>query len=83
LAQKLKSVISQRDIVLGESEEQRIAVSISIGLTWFFPSDKNYSSALARADEAMYRAKKAGKNRSVSIEDDELFFFTGNKKIIP
>lgn len=41
---------------------ERLLITFSAGLTLFLPDDTE-NSAIARADEAMYRAKKAGKNR--------------------
>lgn len=41
---------------------ERLLITFSAGLTLFLADDTE-SSAIARADDAMYRAKKAGKNR--------------------
>jgi len=46
-----------------EGERDRIVrVSISIGVSWFAPSDTTYEDVIKRSDEAMYRAKAEGKN---------------------
>ena len=42
---------------------EELTVSFSAGLTVLLTSDQNADSLLARADEAMYRAKQAGRNR--------------------
>jgi diguanylate cyclase (GGDEF)-like protein len=46
------------------SGEKLIHVSVSIGVSWFRSSDPGPESALARADAAMYAAKKEGRNRA-------------------
>lgn len=45
------------------------AVTVSIGVSSFQPSDTNAMDALHRADTALYRAKRAGRNR-VEIDQD-------------
>jgi diguanylate cyclase (GGDEF)-like protein len=51
-----------------ELEGKRVACSVSIGLA-ALPADGNSLDALvARADRAMYQAKKAGRNRVVAFE---------------
>ena len=45
------------------SEQGEISVTVSIGLTLFADQDLSYDPALARADEALYRAKELGRNR--------------------
>ena len=42
--------------------EGRAKVTSSMGFAYFDPSDEDAKSALARADEALYRAKEAGRN---------------------
>ncbi len=42
---------------------QTIAVTASIGVTEMMPHDASTDAALARADEALYRAKTGGRNR--------------------
>lgn len=40
-------------------------ISVSIGVTELIPSDTSYEAALKRADDALYQAKRAGKNRTM------------------
>jgi diguanylate cyclase (GGDEF)-like protein len=40
-----------------------LTVTISIGLTHLRPGDTETATLLARADQALYRAKRAGRNR--------------------
>ncbi len=42
-----------------------IQVSVSIGVTQSDRRDKRYESALVRADQALYKAKEAGRNQVV------------------
>ncbi|NTV97041.1 MAG: GGDEF domain-containing protein, partial [Thiobacillus sp.] len=42
---------------------ERLQVSVSIGLTRLRAEDDSADAALARADEALYRAKANGRNR--------------------
>ena len=44
----------------------KILITFSAGVTEFGPAD-NQDSVISRADEAMYQAKKTGKNKVVSI----------------
>ena len=45
-----------------------LAVTASIGLATLAPDDTDAASLLRRADEAMYRAKRAGRDRVVDAE---------------
>jgi diguanylate cyclase (GGDEF)-like protein len=40
-----------------------LKLSISIGVTELHPADRDLDSLLFRADEALYDAKRAGRNR--------------------
>jgi diguanylate cyclase len=42
-----------------------IRVTVSIGVAALDPADSDYAAWIARADRALYRAKDAGRNRSV------------------
>lgn len=50
-----------RGIQIPELEGRR-KITASMGFAYFDPSDEDAKSALARADEALYRAKEAGRN---------------------
>ncbi|HVY08133.1 MAG TPA: diguanylate cyclase [Burkholderiales bacterium] len=45
-----------------------IRATVSIGVASFDPADADHASWIRRADEALYRAKAAGRNRTVSHE---------------
>lgn len=58
-AQKLLENIGEAEYSQGE---ERYGVTVSIGISFFEPSDVDYSAAIKRADTALYNAKKSGKN---------------------
>ena len=45
-------------------EHEKVLITFSAGVTDFRPED-NQAGVIRRADEAMYQAKKTGKNRVV------------------
>lgn len=47
-----------------ESEGKKYHVTISIGASYFTEDDENFLSAIKRADMALYKSKKSGKNRA-------------------
>lgn len=59
VAEKLRVLIGHATIPTGEGQLQ---VSVSMGATLLRPDD-TVESVIARADQLMYRSKKAGKNR--------------------
>ena len=63
ILERIRSRIAERDFTCGDLTERR---TVSIGVTGFRPAD-TIASAIARADEAMYEAKRNGKNRVVRI----------------
>ena len=62
LAEKLLKAISE---IYVEHNGNTYHVTLSMGLTGLLDSDEDIDSVLARADEASYRAKAAGRNRIV------------------
>jgi diguanylate cyclase (GGDEF)-like protein/PAS domain S-box-containing protein len=46
-------------------------ITISIGVSEVLPSETTVDAALSRADQAMYAAKRAGRNRAVLYDSDE------------
>lgn len=59
-AEQLRSYIANTPAPIDQGE---IHVTVSIGVTEFEPSDLVPDTIFARADEALYRAKQAGRNR--------------------
>ena len=49
-------------------ENQVLSVTVSLGLAIFDPQDGSYSEWLAHADQALYRAKKEGRNKTVTSQ---------------
>ncbi|MFQ5407644.1 MAG: diguanylate cyclase [Anaerolineales bacterium] len=56
-----------------ETEHGPIRVTVSVGAASLAPDDTALSELLARADEAMYRAKRRGRNQVCSLPEDEAF----------
>ncbi len=48
-------------------EDIEFPVTVSVGVTSVNPNDADAESALKRADDALYKAKASGKNRTVSL----------------
>jgi diguanylate cyclase (GGDEF)-like protein len=59
VAEKLRQAIHRLRIKLGP---ETVLVTASVGVAAMLPRDRSPSIALARADEALYRAKRAGRN---------------------
>jgi len=73
-AEQLCTCIAGTPFVLGA--EQQLNLTLSIGVTESQPGDSTVTAVVARADKALYRAKREGRNRIVSwvapAEADEL-----------
>ena len=52
-----------RNIKIEELEKDKKGITSSMGFAYFKPDDPDAKTALARADEALYEAKEAGRNR--------------------
>lgn len=65
-AERMRTVIESTPLTLGEEPYQ---LTCSFGVTWAEPGKAHSPEALIRtADDALYRAKRAGRNRVVAIE---------------
>lgn len=60
LGEKILSEISKISL---EINDQKVSVTASIGISFFRKKDTDYTFALKRADEALYKSKEEGKNR--------------------
>lgn len=61
-----KAVADTKYLTDGSSGGKRLSVTVSIGVTAFTDGD-TVASLIQRADQALYQAKKEGKNRVVSV----------------
>jgi diguanylate cyclase (GGDEF)-like protein/PAS domain S-box-containing protein len=62
-AERIRSLIETLDI---KTEKETVQITVSIGLT-FFKSGDDMSTLSKRSDEALYSAKRSGRNRVVSL----------------
>jgi diguanylate cyclase (GGDEF)-like protein len=63
-AERLRKLINQQDFLLSyQGRQYNIKLSMSIGLT-LIAKGEDFTTALNRADLALYQAKNAGRNRS-------------------
>ena len=69
LAEQIRTAVAAGRIRRADSKEQPGSVTLSIGVA-LGTSDDTLESMLARADAALYAAKRAGRNR-VSVDGDE------------
>jgi diguanylate cyclase len=60
VAEKIRSRIAEAEIPL--SDEQKLGVTVSIGVA-VHQGHPDYRHLINRADEAMYEAKRSGRNR--------------------
>ncbi len=56
--------------IRGADGKKGLVVSVSIGIAMFDPETDSADSIMRRADEALYEAKRCGRNRTVCIEAD-------------
>lgn len=69
LAEQLREVIADLAIAVDRAQ---IAVTVSIGVAECASGDADIDAVVKRADNALYRAKKAGRNLVASASDDSL-----------
>ncbi|WP_148714361.1 sensor domain-containing diguanylate cyclase [Chitinolyticbacter meiyuanensis] len=63
VAEKLRSNVAAAQVPDGDNDP--ITVTISIGVTTLRPADSDLDDLIKRADDALYAAKRAGRNRVV------------------
>jgi len=67
LAERLRQTIANTPVI---HQQQKIRCTISIGITQMRQDDDdNGSTLIARADQALYKAKETGRNRVCVVED--------------
>jgi len=67
----LKLLKAVESMNFGCEEIKNFNITISIGVSEFYPEDDQFSMAINRADLALYQAKAQGKNRCVVMEDKQ------------
>lgn len=60
VAERFRREVAHTPTELGQS---RVAITISVGVAELEPDDPGPNSVLERADAALYRAKRRGRNR--------------------
>jgi len=68
VAERLRAVVAEAPMALGASGGE-VVITVSIGLAVPATAQETTNSLLHRADEALYAAKAAGRNRVVSYPD--------------
>jgi len=63
IAQRIRAAVEQKKFIEGKDQ----MISVSVGLTQASANDSTGEDIIKRADDAMYQAKRAGKNRVVSL----------------
>jgi diguanylate cyclase (GGDEF)-like protein len=65
VAERLRAAVETLRV---SAVEAAIAVTVSLGCSEYIDSEKSIDKALARADVALYQAKRGGRNRVVTYE---------------
>jgi len=60
IAERLRERVERTEVSFAE---KRFGLTISVGVASFCDDDKEWSAAVAKADEALYEAKACGRNR--------------------
>lgn len=63
VAERLRRLVAENPFEAGEAGQ--LEITVSIGISWLHGEDDAPVALLARADEALYAAKRAGRNRVV------------------
>jgi diguanylate cyclase (GGDEF)-like protein len=63
-------------LTISLDNDQSLSLSISCGVSTADPErkDENIDALIQKADKALYEAKRAGKNRVISYEDQDMYF---------
>jgi diguanylate cyclase (GGDEF)-like protein len=66
LAERLRAAVANRPV---DTDQGPVRVTVSVGVAYLQPDDADAASLLSRADLAMCRAKEAGRDRVVTLDD--------------
>ena len=69
-AETVRRSVETRELVKRSTNESLGRITVSLGVAMLEPGD-NATSLLERADDCMYRAKRAGRNRTATDMSDE------------
>ncbi|WP_067177864.1 GGDEF domain-containing protein [Sulfurospirillum sp. UCH001] len=67
IAERIRRMIADSKIKIHDATQETVSITISVGISTFTTYDTSIENIIARADEAMYLAKKEGRNK-VKIE---------------
>ncbi len=70
VAERLRVQLEAQPIV---TDVGQVAVTISVGVTGYLPSDETLKSLFRRADVALYQAKNSGRNRVCLVMTDDVY----------
>lgn len=62
IAERLRAMVGHHAV---KTKEGDVSVTLSLGVTEYNPDLANYGELIVLADQALYRAKQAGRNRTV------------------
>ncbi|QCO17007.1 diguanylate cyclase (plasmid) [Azospirillum brasilense] len=65
LAERLRRALAETDVRIANGAGSSLSFTVSIGVSALRPAESSVAAVLARADEALYRAKNGGRNRVV------------------
>jgi diguanylate cyclase (GGDEF)-like protein len=72
VAERLRATTAARRFELAGSDKNSasIGITVSIGMTWLGAADQEWNGILARADRALYQAKRQQRNQVVVMEPE-------------
>jgi len=65
IAERMRTAIQATSAATSDGD-QAVYVTVSVGVATLLPGESEFDTVLARADEALYRAKTSGRNRVVT-----------------
>lgn len=71
VAENLRHSIASRELTHRDTKEHYGTITISVGAAQYHPKGDTATSLIKRADEALYRSKKGGRNRVTQESFDE------------